>query len=128
MSHLATKTHQASPSSPDQSSASKQDRRSGKEWSNIITAWKKSGLSRKAYSQEHNINYHTLSYHYRLTLKKTSKSQNKLAPISVINNPEPQVMHSASYTLALPGGSTLAIPQDYNANSLKPLLVILGVC
>lgn len=97
-------------------------------WALVISNWKQSGLSQKAFCRLHNIKYHIFTYH-RGKLVKNKKKTSKLLAVQL--SPDTQrksISPITGYVLTLPTGVALTIPCCFDDSSLKNLLALLEVC
>ena len=94
-------------------------------WEMILKDWQQSGKTQKLYCQEHDIKLHIFSY-YHNKYSSTIDTTNRLAPIRLAASADS--LSNNRYQLKLSSGAVLSIPDDYAPNTLKPLLVLLGVC
>ena len=84
-----------------------------------ISAWQQSGLTQKAFCQQHNIAYHVFHYYYgRFRIKENDK------PASFIKLQLPSNASSAlaQVELILPDGKRLLFHQAVSADFLKSLI------
>lgn len=88
----------------------------------MITLWQQSGLSQKAYCQQHNIRYHVFHYWYKCfcDLQSPSKDEGfiplKIQPVNCTNTA------SAHAELLLPDGRRLLFHQAVTSDYLKALI------
>ncbi len=88
----------------------------------MITSWQQSGLSQKAYCQEHNIRYHVFHYWYKCfrDLQSPAKDEGfmplKIQPVNFIHTA------SAHAELLLPDGRRLLFHQAVTSDYLKALI------
>ncbi len=88
----------------------------------MITCWQQSGLSQKAYCQEHNIRYHVFHYWYKCfrQLQSPAKDEGfiplKIQPVNPTNTA------SAVVELLLPDGIRLLFHQAVTSDYLKALI------
>ncbi len=88
----------------------------------MITSWQQSGLSQKAYCQEHNIRYHVFHYWYKCFRHLHSPAKDdgfiplRLQPVNSINTA------SAVVELLLPDGRRLLFHQTITSDYLKALI------
>ncbi len=89
---------------------------------NMIAAWKQSGLSQKAYCQQHNIRYHVFHYWYKCfrNLQSSAKDEGfiplKIQPVNSIYTA------SAVVELLLADGRRLLFHQVVTSDYLKALI------
>jgi hypothetical protein len=88
----------------------------------MITGWQQSGLSQKAYCEQHGIRYHVFHYWYKCfrNLQSPSKDEGfipiKIQPSNTINTA------SAHAELLLPDGRRLLFHQGVGSDFLKALI------
>lgn len=88
----------------------------------MISSWQRSGLSQKAYCQEHNIRYHVFHYWYKCFrhLQSPAKDEGfiplKIQPVNSIHTA------SAHAELLLPDGRRLLFHQAVTSDYLKALI------
>lgn len=84
-----------------------------------ISAWQQSGLTQKAFCQQHNIAYHVFHYYYgRFRIKENDR------PASFIKLQLPSNASSAlaQVELILPDGKRLLFHQTVSVDFLKSLI------
>ena len=88
----------------------------------MISSWQQSGLSQKAYCQQHNIRYHVFHYWYKCFRDLQSPAKDKgFMPLKIqaVNS-----IHTASAhaELLLPDGRRLLFHQAVTSDYLKALI------
>ena len=101
-------------------------KRTREDWEQLISSWKKSGLTQKDFSATQQIKVHTFVYHRNRQLQ-SKRSSKKLIPVKV-NSLRADKPSDTRLIMQLPSGTKLFIPQHYDKDSLKNILTILGVC
>jgi len=123
--HILTQPEQAE-SSVASSTHLKESSKSSEEWAAIIRGWEQSGLSQKAYCEQHNVKFHNFAYHRKKHESERHSTRN-FTQIKITDKPNIPKSFDAYYRLELPSGGTLSIPQQFESSSLKQLLILLGV-
>lgn len=95
-------------------------RRPRTEWQQIITDQEQSGLSLKAYGEQHQINYHTLIY-WRQEFRKNPKQQtgNKFIKIAA---PTTTIPVTGCIKLSYDYNLGLELPTNYAVDDLVKIL------
>ena len=85
----------------------------------VIVSWQNSGLSQRAYCEQHSLRYSLFHYWYKLYRDKqtTPASQNRFVPLSIHASPA-----AASVELLLADGRRLVFHQGVSADYLKALI------
>ena len=94
------------------------------DWPKIIQAWEDSGLLQKEFCRQQGIKFRLFTYH-RTKLKKSKSSKSKLLPLKIAKNKSLRDS-LAPFSVLLPTGIKLLIPQDHDRKALRQLLDILG--
>jgi hypothetical protein len=82
----------------------------------LYQQWKDSGLSRKAFSTEHNLSYQTFNYWHKRFHKTESPEPNGFAELTV------PVAPAHYLEVVLPSGSRIIFQQQPSADWLRELL------
>ena len=96
-------------------------------WQEHIVAWQSSGLSQKAYCDEHGLKSHQLSYWYRKQVRASAPIEGggqtapKFVPIAVSTPPTA----SLGLRLRLPNGCELLDIEAHHLGLLPSLLEVL---
>jgi hypothetical protein len=85
-----------------------------------ISAWQQSGLTQKAFCQQHNIAYHVFHYYYR---RFRGKEKDKPASFIKLQLPSHAPSALAQVELILPDGKRLLFHQAVSADFIKSLIV-----
>ncbi len=84
-----------------------------------ILAWQQSGLTQKAFCEQHNIAYHVFHYYYgRFRIKENYKP----ASFIKLQLPSDALSVSAHIELILPDGKRLLFHQGVSVDFLKSLI------
>ena len=103
-------------------------RRSAREKSNVLHGYRRSGLSLRAFAQEHRLCYSTLiRWRKRLGPQAQSRRAPKVtaSPKFIPIHLEPEPAPGVPYVLGLSGGRSLKIPPGFETESLRRLLTVL---
>ena len=86
----------------------------------MILSWQQSGLSQKAYCEQHSIRYHVFHYWYkRYRDARPTKGEHGFISLNI----KPSIDSSASYTeLLLPDGKRIFFHQPVSSDYLKALI------
>ena len=88
----------------------------------MISSWQKSGLTQKAYCQEHAVSYHIFHYWYKRY--RTSQSPDKepgFIPFQI--TPSPSLVGTLAHIeLLLPDGKRLLFHQPVSSDYLRELI------
>lgn len=95
-------------------------------WHDCIRAYEASGLTQTAFCQERNIPLTTFSYHRTQYLAEQKKSC-PTSPKQFIELHLPPVALEP-FSLSLPNGIKLSLPQQFNEKQLAKLLEVLRTC
>lgn len=93
-------------------------------WEEVFKDWKRSELSQRIFCEQKNIKLSTFCY-YRLKLKKSSNSPNKLLPLKTAQSKISDET-SQPFTVRFKNGIQVLVPQQYAQQSLQQLLELLG--
>ena len=85
----------------------------------MITTWQKSGLSQRAYCEQHGVRYSLFHYWYKLYRDEPSTSIEKASFVPLAIHPFPL---AASVELLLADGRRLIFHQGVSADYLKALI------
>lgn len=123
--HVLTHLEQLE-SSPPSATQLKEPPKSSEEWGAIIRGWEQSGLSQKAYCEQHNMKLHNFVYH-RKKHQSDQRSTSRFSQIKITGKSNSSENPTGLYRLKLPNGITLLIPPQFESSSLKELFQLLGV-
>jgi hypothetical protein len=96
------------------------DQKSQAERTMHIANWRVSGLTRRAYCEQHGINHHSLAHWIRHSNRAVVKSK-KLTLVPAKISAKPEVVE-ANLLLQCPNGSKLLLPPGTSASWLGILL------
>jgi hypothetical protein len=96
-------------------------------WAGRMASWERSGLSRRAWCDRHDVNVHTFDY-WRRRLREAPVLRKRKARTSLV----PIVVAAAApvepLELVLPSGIRLRVPSDANMVWVAGLVRALGTC
>ena len=88
----------------------------------MIQSWQQSGLTQKAYCQEHAVSYHIFHYWYKL-FRSSQSSAKEPGFISLQTEPSPSLVSTPAHTeLLLPDGKRLLFHQPVSSDYLRQLI------
>ena len=88
----------------------------------MIQSWQQSGLTQKAYCQEHAISYHIFHYWYK-RFRASPSSQTEPGFIPLQTEPSPALDSIPAHTeLLLPDGKRLLFHQPVSSDYLRQLI------
>lgn len=104
----------------------KRKKRSRAEWTKLVSEWRKSGLSQKAFGKRKGIAVTTLSW-WSCRLRRETRERRTLVPVDVVADTPAAV---AEFRLEVAGGRTVFVPAAFDAGALRRLVSALegGAC
>jgi uncharacterized protein YodC (DUF2158 family) len=87
----------------------------------MIDSWKQSGLSQKAYCEQHNVRYYVFHYWYkRFRDQQDAFEEASFVPLNV--NPSTFPVCNSAIEILLPDGKRILFHQPVGADYLKALI------
>ena len=87
----------------------------------VISSWKQSGLSQKAYCQQNNIRYHVFHYWYkRYRHQQSAVKDNTFVSLNVKSSSFP--VSNSAMEILLPDGKRILFHQPVSIDFLKALI------
>jgi hypothetical protein len=86
-----------------------------------IASWKQSGLSQKAYCEQHNIRYYVFHYWYK-RYRDEHLSTREASFISVDVNPDSSSTLCANIEVVLPDGKRILFHQAVSSDFLRSVI------
>jgi transposase-like protein len=95
-------------------------------WRRILRQWQRSGLSVRAFCEQHDLSQPSF-YAWRRTLADRDAHTVTFVPVAVLPEPLPQLSESATagLELLLAGGRVLRIGTAFDEPTLRRLLAVL---
>ena len=98
------------------------DSRKEQQWRRWIGQWQRSGLTIRAFCEQHNLSQPSF-YAWRRAIQHRDAALDPFVPVQFV--PDEQPLSASLIEVVLPGGSTLRVPPRFDAASLRQLLLVL---
>jgi hypothetical protein len=98
------------------------DTRKEQQWRHRIRQWQRSGLSIRAFCEQHHLSQPSF-YAWRREIQRRDAVASPFVPVQVVADEE--LAPASSFEIVLPGGATLRVPPRFDAASLRQLLAVL---
>lgn len=92
----------------------------------ILAEQERTGTSMREVAGNYGVTPATL-YAWRRRLREDGESSGGLIAVDVLDA-EPSPRSNSQYEVVLPGGVTIRVPSDFDANRLKVLLEVVRAC
>ena len=97
------------------------DLRKEQQWRRWIGQWQSSGLSIRAFCEQHHLSQGSF-YAWRRVIQLRDAAAGAFVPVQLVSD-EP--LPGCSYEVVLAGGLTLRVPRHFDVAALRQLLAVL---